>query len=135
MNTSFSRPSLGINQSSLFQASNDLAICSLSRSEFAKDPNSILSKYEIPLLVSENVDITQKTSEICTPAVVVCFVAVAVAAGFFLAAVAIAGVAAGVGAAAAVVAAGHCHLKFSGSWDDFCASASPLRNDNYIGLV
>jgi hypothetical protein len=43
MNTNFSRPSLGINQSALFQASNDLASCSLSRNEFAKNPDGLLN--------------------------------------------------------------------------------------------
>jgi len=72
MNTNFSRPCLGINQSSLFQMSDGLATSSLSRSEFAQNPAFILNKYDIPLS-SKKIEIKmQKTSEICVPELFIC---------------------------------------------------------------
>ena len=128
MNTSFSRPSLGLNQSSLFEASNDLATCSLSRNEFAKNPDSIFDKYGIPSVGKSIYIDSQKTSEICTPPPVAICLFVVVAA-----VVAAAGVAVGVGA---VMVAVHDTVTYNvysseGSTYSYGINLTPsLTNDN-----
>jgi len=67
------RPCLGINQSLLFNASDDMAQNASSRADFSLHPEEFMGKYGVDLLhrVSfytcfKNI---QKTSEICTPMV------------------------------------------------------------------
>jgi len=129
MNTNFSRPSLGLNQSSLFQASNDLATSYLSRNEFAKDPNGILNKYDLPP-VEKSVNFEpQKTSEICTPAILICVAALLVAVG--VVAYAVAGVAA---VGFAVVETVHTLHHIDTVEVDFANLTPSLSNENYMGI-
>ena len=121
MNTNFSRPSLGLNQSSLFQASDDLATNSLTRNEFIKNPDLILNKYGIPLL-SKGIDVkVQKTSEICTPGVFLCLA--------FLGLGALAYAVTTAATVNTVYSVTQCYTEFTG-----CSINVPLSNDSYIGI-
>jgi hypothetical protein len=121
MKTNFSRPSLGINQSSLFQASDDIAACSLSRNEFAKNPDLILKKYGLPS-VGKCIDIeTQKTSEICTVGLGFC--------------VLVAVVAVALGYAAVLAAETVNYVNHIDEVQVYSAyMMSSLSNENYIGI-
>jgi hypothetical protein len=128
MNNSFSRPSLGINQLALFNASNEMAQNASLRVDFMSQPQSVLSKYG--LNVSETLHDKelnyQQTSEVCTFLVGACAV--------FLVAGAIVGVGllivtAGV-AGGVALAAGECWVEFGG-----CNTFHQTPNLQYQGLV
>lgn len=123
MNTNFSRPSLGINQSLLFQVSDELATNSLSRSEFAKNPDFVLSKYGIPSMDKSIVIKAQKTSEICTPAFAVCAALVLVLIGAAAAAIAL------TYTLATTINTVHCVTEIDG-----CNIILPASDENYIGI-
>ena len=129
MNANFSRPSLGLNQSSLFEASNDLATCSLSRNEFAKNPDAILDKYGIPSVGKSIYIDLQKTSEICTAPIGFCLFIGAVAI------VLVAGVAVGVGAVMVYYHDAVTKNVYDSEFEVYGINLMPsLAKDNYVGI-
>jgi len=80
------RPCLGINQSSLFIASDDMAQNASSRSEFLLNPDTYLAKYDVRI-TQPRINDLQKTSEICT--LIICVVSVAVVAAAVVAVVSV----------------------------------------------
>ena len=126
MNTNFSCPSLGINQSSLFQASCEIACCSLSRNEFAKNPDIILSRYDIPF-IGKSSNKSQKTSEICTPIIIICGLLVVLGVGVMGVAIYIAAV------YEHVVAAYDHHVYNQVEYWGYNMNTS-LSNENYMGI-
>jgi hypothetical protein len=121
MNNSFSRPSLGINQTALFNASNEMAQNASLRQKCINQPQRFLGKYGVTIS-DKTIEVPQKTSEVCTFPLVFCVAAFLVALGAAVVTVA--------AAAGAVLAAGSCWTEFGG-----CTSIeNPMLTEKYNGI-
>jgi hypothetical protein len=126
MNNSFSRPSLGINQSALFNASNEMAQNASLRQKCINQPQRFLGKYGISIS-DKPIEAAQQTSEIgCLPSFwcITFAVFMGVAAVFVVFGAVTAGVAAG-----GVLTVGSCWTEFSG-----CSIEHPMLIDKYKGI-
>lgn len=126
MDTNFSRPSLGIAQSTLFNVSNAMANDKSLRFEFANDPQSFLNKQNVAIS-NGALDVCLKTSEIgCLPSL--WCVTVAAFMGYVVAIIAGAVLVAGV-AAGGAYAVMSCWTEWGG-----CSIENPLLTEKFKGM-